>query len=58
LRFSGSHDPIAALVLCGAHHADRVMVACRCPVVNGFPDHVDIHDLRTKHTGIVKRLIA
>jgi hypothetical protein len=26
LRFSGAGDPIAALVLCGAHRADRVMV--------------------------------
>ncbi|MDO6748840.1 amidohydrolase family protein, partial [Gilvimarinus sp. 1_MG-2023] len=27
LRFSGSHDPLAALLLCGAHQADYVMVA-------------------------------
>ena len=27
LRFSGAHDPLAALVLCGAHRADRVMIA-------------------------------
>jgi 8-oxoguanine deaminase len=27
LRFSGSGDPLAALVLCGAHRADRVMSA-------------------------------
>ena len=26
-RFSGAHDPLAALVLCGAHRADRVMIA-------------------------------
>ena len=26
-RFSGAHDPLAALVLCGAHRADRVMSA-------------------------------
>ncbi len=26
LRFSGAGDPIAALVLCGAHRADRVMI--------------------------------
>src|SRR3954447_18195225 len=25
LRFSGAGDPLAALVLCGAHRADRVM---------------------------------
>jgi 8-oxoguanine deaminase len=25
-RFSGSHDPLAALILCGAHRANYVMV--------------------------------
>jgi 8-oxoguanine deaminase len=29
LRFSGAGDPIAALVLCGAHRAEAVMVAGR-----------------------------
>jgi 8-oxoguanine deaminase len=29
LRFSGAGDPLAALVLCGAHRADRVMIAGR-----------------------------
>lgn len=27
VRFSGAGDPLAALLLCGAHKADRVMVA-------------------------------
>src|SRR6202035_1117524 len=35
LRFSGSGDPLAALVLCGAHRADRVMVGGRWLVENG-----------------------
>ncbi|WP_238568913.1 hypothetical protein, partial [Pseudomonas aeruginosa] len=26
LRFSGSHDPLSALLLCAADRADRVMV--------------------------------
>lgn len=34
-RFAGSHDPLAALVLCGAHRADRVMVAGRWRVEDG-----------------------
>ena len=29
LRFSGAHDPLAALVMCGAHRADAVMVGGR-----------------------------
>jgi hypothetical protein len=26
-RFWGAHDPLAALILCGAHRADRVVIA-------------------------------
>src|SRR6202041_2780145 len=32
-RFSGAHDPLAALVLCGAHRADRVMIAGQWRVI-------------------------
>ena len=35
LAFSGSHDPIPALVLCGAEKADRVMVAGQWRVLDG-----------------------
>ena len=35
LRFAGWHDPIAATVLCGAHRADRVMVAGQWRVIDG-----------------------
>ena len=34
-RFAGHGDPIAALVLCGAHRADHVMVAGRWTVEHG-----------------------
>ena len=37
-RFSGAHDPLAALVLCGAHRADRVMVAGEWRVIDGMPE--------------------
>ena len=49
-RFSGAQDPIAALVLCGAHHADRVMVAGRWRVIEGAPEGVDLGALVAKHT--------
>ena len=42
LRFSGAHDPLAALVLCGAHRADRVMVGGVWRVVDGAPVGVDL----------------
>ena len=49
LRFSGSGDPIAALVLCGAHRADRVMVAGEWRIVDGVPPGVDLGKLRAEH---------
>ena len=41
--------PIAALALCGAHRADRVMVAGRWRVIDGEPEGVDLPALIAKH---------
>ena len=49
LRFSGAGDPIAALVLCGAHRADRVMAAGEWRVADGVPLGVDLDRLRHEH---------
>jgi 8-oxoguanine deaminase len=49
LRFSGAGDPLAALVLCGAHAADRVMVKGDWRVVDGMPVGVDVVRLRREH---------
>lgn len=49
LRFSGAGDAIAALVLCGAHRADRVMIGGEWKVVDGLPAGVDIGQLRADH---------
>ena len=48
-RFSGAQDPIAALALCGAHRADRVMIAGRWRVIDGAPEGVDLEALIAKH---------
>jgi 8-oxoguanine deaminase len=48
-RFSGAHDPLAALVLCGAHRADRVMVAGQWRVIDGAPVGVDLQALVAEH---------
>jgi 8-oxoguanine deaminase len=48
-RFSGAHDPLAALVLCGAHRADRVMVAGQWRVIDGAPVGVDLPALLAEH---------
>ena len=49
LRFSGAHDPIVALVLCGAHRADRVMVAGKWRVQDGEIIGLDVRALRDAH---------
>jgi 8-oxoguanine deaminase len=49
LRFSGSGDPVAALLLCGAYRADRVMVGGRWVVENGQIPGFDLGDLKRRH---------
>src|SRR3981081_3420854 len=44
LRFSGHGDPLAALVLCGAHRADRVMVGGKWVVTNGAIPGLDVSE--------------
>ena len=58
LRFSGAHDPLAALVLCGAHRADRVMVAGAWRVVDGQPLGVETGQLREAHTRLARTLFG
>jgi 8-oxoguanine deaminase len=55
-RFSGSHDPLAALVLCGAQRADRVMVAGRWQVVEGELTDVDLPKLMADHWQAARQL--
>ena len=56
-RFSGAQDPIAALVLCGAHRADRVMVAGRWRVIDGAPEGVDLAALVARHRAAAKAFV-
>ena len=58
LRFSGAHDAIAALVLCGAHRADRVMVAGTLRVVDGHPVGMDTKTLREAHGRLALSLLG
>ncbi len=57
LRFSGAGDPIAALVLCGAHSADRVMVAGKWQVENALPVALDVGELRHQHGEAAKAFL-
>jgi 8-oxoguanine deaminase len=56
LRFSGAGDPLAALVLCGAHRADRVMVGGRWIVENGQIPGLDLADLIRRHSAAARKL--
>jgi 8-oxoguanine deaminase len=56
LRFSGSGDPLAALVLCGAHRADRVMVGGRWIVENGAIPGFDLAGLMRRHSAAARKL--
>ena len=56
LRFSGSGDPLAALVLCGAHRADRVMVGGRWVVEDGKIPGLDLEQLINRHSAAARAL--
>jgi 8-oxoguanine deaminase len=58
LRFSGAGDPLAALALCGAHAADRVMVKGAWKVEDGMPVGVDVAKLRAEHGAAAKAFLA
>ena len=58
LRFSGALDPVAAVVLCGAHQADRVMVAGRWVVEDGAIPGLDMAGLIRRHSAAAKALHA
>ncbi|WP_156504163.1 amidohydrolase family protein, partial [Oleiphilus sp. HI0066] len=57
-RFSGSHDPLAALLLCGAHNANAVMVAGEWRVLDGGLVSGDLSDLISSHSSLSKRLVS
>ena len=58
LRFAGHGDPLAALVLCGAHRADRVMVAGRWTVEDGRIPGLELGALIRRHGELARRMQA
>ena len=58
LRFSGHGDPVAALVLCGAHRADRVMVAGKWVVTDGAVPGLDVAGLIRRHSAAARAMQA
>lgn len=57
LRPTGAGDPLAALVLCGAHSADRVMVKGDWRVKDTMPVGVDVARLRYEHGNAAKQFL-
>lgn len=58
LRFSGSHDAISALLLCGAERAEHVMVGGKWRVTDGNIVGLDVPDLISRHRKAAAKLIA
>ncbi|MEB4593211.1 8-oxoguanine deaminase [Candidatus Thiothrix sp. Deng01] len=58
LRFSGSHDPLAALLLAGAQQADRVMIAGQWKVTDGRLVDTDIQELMSAHRQAARKLAS
>src|SRR5579864_9411347 len=56
LRFSGHGDPLAALVLCGAHRADRVMIGGKWVVSDGAIAGLDVADLIRRHSAAARAM--
>jgi 8-oxoguanine deaminase len=56
-RFSGSHDPLAALILCGAHSADYVMVAGQWKVERGKLLNTNIEEIQKRHQQSAIKLV-
>ncbi|MBL4941943.1 MAG: 8-oxoguanine deaminase [Colwellia sp.] len=58
LRFAGAGDPLAALLLCGATKADRVMIQGQWRVVNGEISNLDLNALMQQQINLAKQLAS
>ncbi|MDP5293861.1 8-oxoguanine deaminase [Oceanimonas sp. CHS3-5] len=56
IQFAGAGDPLAALVLCGAQRADRVMVAGQWRVSGGAIQGLDIEALKARQRELAAQL--
>ena len=56
IRFAGSGSPVAAILLCGATKADKVMVAGKWRVLDGQVVDVDINKMMAKQITLAAKL--
>lgn len=57
IQFAGAGDPLAALILCGAQRADRVMVQGRWRVVDGQICDLDIEAMKARQRELAAQLL-
>jgi 8-oxoguanine deaminase len=57
-RFSGAGEPLAGLLLCGAHRADYVMVGGKWVVEKGGIPGLDLEELMAEHKALARSLFA
>ncbi|WP_116474461.1 8-oxoguanine deaminase [Zobellella maritima] len=57
IQFAGAGDPLAALLLCGAHRADRMMVAGKWRVIDGAICNLDIEALKSRQRELAAKLL-
>jgi 8-oxoguanine deaminase len=58
IKFSGSHDPISALLLCGADRAEHVMINGKWIVKDQQLQTLDLEKLQFQHRLAAKQLLA
>jgi len=58
LRFSGSHDPLAAIVLCGASEVSKLMVAGKWVIEDPQQTREQLNELISRHQQLAKQLLA
>ncbi len=57
-RFSGAHEPLAALLLCGAQRVQHLMIAGQFRVTDGALLNVDMERLLAHHHQAATKLVA
>lgn len=57
IQFAGAGDPLAALILCGANRADRMMVAGKWRVIDGAICNLDIEALKARQRELAAKLL-
>jgi len=58
LRFPGSSDPVAALVLCGAHRVRHLMIGGEWRVLDREIPNIDLTRLRAQHQVMADKLAS